>query len=51
MQDKNKINSIIIASEPLTADTGTWIEVAEHKFIIAWRDHEKITMELKTIDV
>lgn len=42
MKDGGAKSSIIIASEPLTEDTTTWIEVPEYSFIIAWRKDEEI---------
>lgn len=37
-----KRSCIIIASEPLTEDTNTWIEVPEYTLLIAWREHDEI---------
>lgn len=37
-----KKNSIIIASEPLTEDTTTWIEIPEYSLMVTWREKNNI---------
>jgi glutamine amidotransferase len=40
--DGNNKSSIIIASEPLTEDTTTWVEVPEYSIIVARKKNEEI---------
>lgn len=49
MKSGKKKTGIIIASEPLTQDTTTWIEIPEYTFIMAWRDKEVIKIVSKDI--
>lgn len=42
MKDSEDRSCILIASEPLTEDTTTWIEVPAYTLIIAWRENEEI---------
>lgn len=42
MKEGQKKSCIIIASEPLTEDTTTWIEVPEYTLLIAWREQDEI---------
>jgi len=47
--DNNAMGSIIIASEPLTEDATTWVEVPEYSFIGADLQNNRIT--IKSIDI
>lgn len=40
---------IIIASEPLTEDTTTWIEIPEYSLMVAWRENDEI--KIVTYDI
>jgi glutamine amidotransferase len=42
MKGSKKKLSLIIASEPLTADTTTWIEVPEYTLVIAYLENDEI---------
>lgn len=48
--NKQKL-SIIIASEPLTADTTTWIEVPEYTLIVARPEHGAIKIVSQDINI
>lgn len=47
---KNK-SSIIIASEPLTEDTTTWIEVPEYSLVISYKEDEVIKILSQDIHI
>jgi glutamine amidotransferase len=49
MKTGKKKKSIIIASEPLTKDSTTWIEVPEYSFISA--EMEKNEIQIKSLDI
>jgi glutamine amidotransferase len=51
MKGSKKKSSIIIASEPLTEDTTTWIEVPEYTLIVASRDKDGINIVSRDIDI
>lgn len=51
MQSSNKNSSIIIASEPLTEDTTTWMEIPEYTIFTAYSDNDEIKIEISDIDV
>ncbi len=51
MKDSDAKSSIIIASEPLTEDTTTWIEVPEYSLIVAELDHDKIKIISRDINL
>ncbi len=40
---------IIIASEPLTEDTTTWIEIPEYSLMVAWRENGEIKIVTQDI--
>ncbi len=44
-------SSIIIASEPLTEDTTSWIEIPEYTLISAERKHETLELNIQDIDI
>jgi glutamine amidotransferase len=43
--------SLIIASEPLTADTSTWMEVPEYSLLSASQDGDGLAVEVVALDV
>ena len=43
--------SVLIASEPLTADTSTWLEVPEYSMLSVTRDPDGLSFETTAIDV
>ena len=43
--------SLIIASEPLTADHATWIEVPEYSLVAAERTGDGVSVEVRDLDV
>lgn len=51
MHPGEKKSSIIIASEPLTEDTTTWIEVPEYSLIVATREQGEIKIVSRDIQV
>ncbi len=51
MQPGGKKSSIIIASEPLTEDVTTWIEVPEYTLIIARRENDEINIVSQDISL
>lgn len=51
MKGSKKKSSIIIASEPLTEDTTTWIEVPEYTLIVAILEHGKIKIVSQDINL
>lgn len=51
MKGGKKRSSIIIASEPLTEDTTTWIEVPEYTLIVAHLEDDEIKIISQDIDI
>jgi len=49
MKPEGAKKSIIIASEPLTADTTTWIEVPEYTMLVARRENDEIEITSQDI--
>jgi glutamine amidotransferase len=43
--------SLIIASEPLTADTSTWMEVPEYSLLSASQAGDGLAVEVVALDV
>lgn len=51
MKDGDKKSSIIVASEPLTEDTTSWIEVPEYTLLVATLDSDEIRIISFDIDI
>ncbi len=51
MGASNKKASVIIASEPLTEDTTTWIEVPEYSLMTVQVDHGELELHTENIDL
>ncbi len=51
MRGSDKKTSIIIASEPLTADTTTWIEVPEYTLLVAQLEQGQIQITSRDINI
>jgi glutamine amidotransferase len=51
MKGGGRRSSIIIASEPLTEDTTTWIEVPEYTLMVATREHDEIKIVSRDISL
>ena len=51
MKGSKMKSSIIIASEPLTEDTTTWIEVPEYTLIVASLEKEEIKIVSQDINL
>lgn len=51
MKGSKKKSSMIIASEPLTQDTTTWIEVPEYSLVIARIENDEINIVSRDIDL
>lgn len=43
--------SLIVASEPITTDVSTWLEVPEYSVLTARRDNGRVVTELSDLDV
>ena len=51
MKNSSKKSSIIIASEPLTEDSTTWIELPEYTIIIARQENDEIKIITKDLNI
>lgn len=51
MKDGKKKSCILIASEPLTEDTSTWIEVPAYTMIVVWRQQDEIKILSQDINL
>jgi glutamine amidotransferase len=43
--------ALLVASEPITTDVSTWLEVPEYSLLVARRDDGRIATELRDLDV
>lgn len=43
--------SLLVASEPLTVDSSTWLEVPEYALLLATREGDELEWELRDLDV
>jgi hypothetical protein len=41
----------LLASEPLTVDSSTWLEVPEYSLLVGSLDREQLHVELHDLDV
>ncbi|MGH3130398.1 MAG: class II glutamine amidotransferase [Gaiellaceae bacterium] len=51
MAGDGPVRSLLIASEPLTSDASTWLEVPEYSLLAASLDGDELHMELRDLDV
>ena len=51
MKGGTKRTSISFASEPLTKDTTTWIEVPEYSIVSAWYERDEISVKTMDLEV
>jgi glutamine amidotransferase len=51
MVDGDAVRSLLIASEPLTVDVSTWLEVPEYSLIMADRTPDGLDLEMVDLDV
>ena len=51
MMSAGKRRSVIVASEPLTKDTTTWLEIPEYSLIKVWREDKEIKFITQDLDV
>jgi glutamine amidotransferase len=51
MVGSDQANSLLIASEPLTADTSTWLEAPEYSLLSASLEDGALQMEVLNLDV
>jgi hypothetical protein len=51
MAGDGAVRSLLLASEPLTADPSTWLEVPEYSLLAASLDGDELAVELRDIDV
>ena len=42
--------SLVVASEPLTADRSGWLEAPEYSLLVAARDGDRLAVELRELD-
>jgi predicted glutamine amidotransferase len=43
--------SLILASEPLTRDVSTWLEVPEYSMLTAWIEDDGVQLQALDLDV
>ena len=51
MRGADVTSSLLVASEPITADTSTWLEVPEYSLVIASRDGGSVKTELHDLEI
>jgi glutamine amidotransferase len=51
MRGNGSVHSLLIASEPLTADASTWLEVPEYTLLAASLEGRNVRLELRDLDV
>jgi glutamine amidotransferase len=51
MRGADVTSSLLVASEPITADTSTWLEVPEYSLMAASRDGGTVTTELRDLEI
>jgi glutamine amidotransferase len=51
MDGEGVVRSLLIASEPLTADSSTWLEVPEYSLVAASMDGDELRVELRDLDI
>ena len=51
MAGDGPVGSLLLASEPLTADASTWLEVPEYSLLAASLDGDELAVELRDLDV
>jgi glutamine amidotransferase len=51
MRGTDVTSSLLIASEPITADTSTWLEVPEYSLVVASRDGDTVKTELHDLEI
>jgi glutamine amidotransferase len=51
MAGNGHTRSLLLASEPLTADASTWLEVPEYSLLAATLDGDELELELRDLDV
>ena len=51
MSEGDKKQSVIISSEPLTADMTTWIEVPEYSMIFAEKQKNEISIRISDLSI
>jgi glutamine amidotransferase len=51
MRGADAPTSLIVASEPITSDASTWLEVPEYSLLAAARSGGTVTTELHDLDV
>jgi predicted glutamine amidotransferase len=51
MGASEKLQSLLIASEPLTVDTSTWLEVPEYSMLTAANNGDALEFEVRDLDV
>jgi hypothetical protein len=49
--DDGATTSLLLASEPLTVDDSTWLEVPEYTLLTAARNGDELRVELRDLDV
>jgi glutamine amidotransferase len=51
MRGADVASSLLVASEPITADTSTWLEVPEYSLLAASRDNRTVASELRDLEI
>ena len=51
MRGTDVTSSLLVASEPITADTSTWLEVPEYSLVVASRDGGTVKTELHDLEI
>ena len=51
LASEGRPQSVIIASEPLTADTSTWLEVPEYSLLSVTREPDGLSLDIVDLDV
>jgi glutamine amidotransferase len=51
MMSGDRVRSVLVASEPLTADGSTWLEVPEYALLAASLEGDTLSWELRDLDV
>jgi glutamine amidotransferase len=51
MHGDGPARSLLVASEPLTSDSSTWLEVPEYALLLATRTDDELEWELRDLDV
>ena len=51
MSSEHPLCSLLLASEPLTVDSSTWLEVPEYSLLSGSLDGDELHVELRDLDI